>query len=762
MVRKQALVPVVFGAVAGFIFAVARPGLTDFYNGAIFGRLQWAALGAVIVGGGLFLALRVVGRESTIREKLASGVAAVAIPVLAVLAWLNPEAFDRLASTAFTVAATIGLIAVVWIGLNLLVGLARKDWAAFSAVGAAAVAAIFFAILRGNLSVTALVADPDPIIYGGGSGFIGHVEWPIFGALVWGAGMYLVRKVPNQIVRLGIGAALGVVSGWFIGTHLLLWQRPALNIGSIVLWVLIGVAVAIGLRAASERFRASGEGLNLLVPSALVGAAVGWVLAVWLRAPFVGSETDGVIAAVVPLALLGARLSWSPPPDGGRLASFEHRSHAAVFLGPAVLFLSAALVIPTLRTIFLSFLSRGSQSNTFEGETFSGFNSDTDAFIGFDNYRELRNDSDSFDVSDFSNIFTSQLFWVALALIVTGVVLSIFSGTRRNGTVSVAGTETSVATFSFGMLLLAFAAFAVLRGTFFNNLWWVVTVTTVTVVLGLAIAVLAERAGRFETIAKSLIFMPMAVSFVGASIVWRLQYQPRAETKPQTGVLNALWVKLGDLSHSGAPRIIVLVLLACAMGALVWTGANRARRGALFGAHVGGLICVGYLFVELVRRSLGGFRFLNGERLPETVVFLQEPPFNNVFLMVILIWAQTGFAMVLLAAAIKAVPPELTEAAEVDGATESQSFFQVVLPQILPTIGVVTTTLAVLVMKVFDIVKVSTGGNFGTNVLANDFFEVSFSFGNFTLGSTIAVFILISVLPVIIYNVRQMQKGRVN
>jgi alpha-glucoside transport system permease protein len=128
---------------------------------------------------------------------------------------------------------------------------------------------------------------------------------------------------------------------------------------------------------------------------------------------------------------------------------------------------------------------------------------------------------------------------------------------------------------------------------------------------------------------------------------------------------------------------------------------------------------------------------------------------------VILIWIQTGFAMVILAAAIKAVPTEFIEAAKVDGATESQTFFRVTMPQILPTIGVVSTTLIVLVTKVFDIVKVTTGGNFGTNVLANDMFEVSFSFFNTGLGSAISVFILISVLPVMFLNVRRMQKERV-
>jgi len=174
---------------------------------------------------------------------------------------------------------------------------------------------------------------------------------------------------------------------------------------------------------------------------------------------------------------------------------------------------------------------------------------------------------------------------------------------------------------------------------------------------------------------------------------------------------------------------------------------------------------VGYLFVELLRRSLGGFSIdpVNGSISPDTILFLQEVrPFNNLFLMIILIWIQTGFAMVILAAAIKAVPQEFIEAARVDGATEGQTFFNVTLPQIVPTIGVVVTTLIVLVTKVFDIVEVTTGGNFGTNLLANDMISVSFNFFNTGLGSAIAVFILILVLPVMIFNVGRMQKARVS
>jgi alpha-glucoside transport system permease protein len=140
------------------------------------------------------------------------------------------------------------------------------------------------------------------------------------------------------------------------------------------------------------------------------------------------------------------------------------------------------------------------------------------------------------------------------------------------------------------------------------------------------------------------------------------------------------------------------------------------------------------------------------------VNFVQESPFNSMFLMVVLIWIQTGFAMVILSAAIKAVPTELIEAAKVDGATSSQVFWRVTLPQIAPTIGVVVTTIIVLVMKVYDIVNVMTNGNFETQVLANDMFFQAFQSQNQGQGAALAMLIFISVLPVMVFNIRKMQR----
>ena len=147
-----------------------------------------------------------------------------------------------------------------------------------------------------------------------------------------------------------------------------------------------------------------------------------------------------------------------------------------------------------------------------------------------------------------------------------------------------------------------------------------------------------------------------------------------------------------------------------------------------------------------------------GQQVADPIGFIQESPFNNLWLMVILIWIQTGFAMVILSAAIKAVPEEIIEAARVDGARPSQIFWRVTLPQIATTIGVVVTTLVVTVMKVFDIVKVVTNGNFDTQVLANDMFQKAFSDGDIGRGAALAILIFVSVLPVMIYNIRRMQR----
>jgi alpha-glucoside transport system permease protein len=231
-----------------------------------------------------------------------------------------------------------------------------------------------------------------------------------------------------------------------------------------------------------------------------------------------------------------------------------------------------------------------------------------------------------------------------------------------------------------------------LRSALFNNFLWILFVPTVSVALGLVVAVLADRLSpRSEKIAKSVIFLPMAISFVGASTIWKFIYEWRPAGQPQIGVLNAIWTGLG-----GQPQT--------------------------------------WLQISTVR-------------------------VNTFLLMIILMWLQAGFAMVLLSAAIKGVPDETLEAARIDGATEVQIFWRVIVPQIASTIVVVLTTIVILVLKVFDIVYVMTGGNFNTDVVANRFITELFNFRQFGRAAAIVVALIIATIPIMIYNIRTFRAG---
>jgi alpha-glucoside transport system permease protein len=133
-------------------------------------------------------------------------------------------------------------------------------------------------------------------------------------------------------------------------------------------------------------------------------------------------------------------------------------------------------------------------------------------------------------------------------------------------------------------------------------------------------------------------------------------------------------------------------------------------------------------------------------------------PWNNLFLVIIVVWLQAGFAMVLFSAALKGIPEELLEAARVDGATEVQVFFKIMIPHIMGTIITVTTTIVIFTLKIFDVVWVMTGGQFGTGVIATQFYRQSFIARNAGYGSAIAIVLLIAVIPVMIYNLRQFRQ----
>jgi alpha-glucoside transport system permease protein len=133
-------------------------------------------------------------------------------------------------------------------------------------------------------------------------------------------------------------------------------------------------------------------------------------------------------------------------------------------------------------------------------------------------------------------------------------------------------------------------------------------------------------------------------------------------------------------------------------------------------------------------------------------------PWNNLFLILIVVWLQAGYAMVLFSAALKGIPDEILEASRVDGATELQVFFKIMIPYIMGTIITVWTTVVIFTLKIFDIVWVMTGGQYGTHVIATQFYRQSFTARNSGYGSAIAIVLLITVIPVLIYNLRQFRQ----
>ncbi|WP_189081506.1 carbohydrate ABC transporter permease [Mangrovihabitans endophyticus] len=221
-----------------------------------------------------------------------------------------------------------------------------------------------------------------------------------------------------------------------------------------------------------------------------------------------------------------------------------------------------------------------------------------------------------------------------------------------------------------------------------NTVLWVVVTPFVATAVGLLYAILVDKA-RLESVAKALIFLPMSISFVAASIIWKFVYEFRPDQGniKQIGLLNQV---------------------------LVWLGASPRQ-------------------------------------------WLVDSPLNTLLLIVVMIWIQAGFAMTVLSAAIKAIPDDIVEAARLDGVTAFGMFRFVTLPSIRPTVVVVLTTIGIATLKVFDIVRTMTGGQFQTSVVANEFYSQSFRSDNQGLGAALAVLLFVLVIPIVVYNVRQLR-----
>lgn len=267
--------------------------------------------------------------------------------------------------------------------------------------------------------------------------------------------------------------------------------------------------------------------------------------------------------------------------------------------------------------------------------------------------------------------------WTLLVPMVRTIIDSLFEFNAAANPTQFVGAENYAEILTDGDTLLPFR----------NNAFWIVVGTPVGLILGMLFAVLADGR-RIERLFKTILFMPLTISLVGASVIWALVYQLEAEGATQTGVLNALVVAFG-----GSPQ-----------------------------------------------------SWLQG-----------LAPWNNLFLLVIAIWGGTGISVVFLSAALRGIPRDLIEAARVDGANEVRIFFSVQLPYIWPVVLAMITTSVIANLKIFDVIWVLTGGQFGTEVLATAFFRAQYQFFDFGVAAAYAVILLVLVVPVMIYNVRQFQ-----
>ena len=282
------------------------------------------------------------------------------------------------------------------------------------------------------------------------------------------------------------------------------------------------------------------------------------------------------------------------------------------------------------------------------------------------------------------NVLALSLFLVpALILAMTGLgipAIQTFIESFKNADSSKwVGFANYTRAFKDPDILLAFR----------NTMLWIIISPVVVTALGLGLATMLNKMKR-EALAKSLIFMPMAISFVGGSLIWNLMYQYQEPEVNQTGLVGQIMKSLGiPLQHL-----------------LLWS------------------------------------------------------PWNNLFLMAVYIWGTTGFGMVILSAAIKNIPSDIEEAAQLDGASGFTLFRTVTVPMVKTTIIVVLTTAMVGTLKLFDVIHTMTGGNFKTDVLSNRMFDEHFVYLNNGRGSTLAILIFLGVLPITYYNIRSLRAER--
>lgn len=358
-----------------------------------------------------------------------------------------------------------------------------------------------------------------------------------------------------------------------------------------------------------------------------------------------------------------------------RLPSSLNRAlRPLIFVGPAVALLGVYLVYPAFNTIYTSLSEDILDIPEVVPEQYwasdrivADYVSDTDL--------EFRHYILNLDQIEIAQVATeNQKLW----LFTRPATVENNGVERRIFTIAPLSLQNYTFAFTNPAMLVAFR----------NNVIWLLVGTSGSVIIGLLVAALVDRVKR-EALAKSFIFMPLAISFVGASVIWRFVYAWQPPGREQIGLLNAVVTQLGV----------------------------------------------------------------------DPIPWLIQPPHNTYALIAIMVWLQTGFCMVILSAALKGIPNEYIEAARIDGASERQIFFGIVIPMIRGALITVTTTVFIAILKVFDIVYVMTNGKYETEVIANRMFVEMFNFRNFGRASALAVVLLLVVLPIMILNIRNLRRS---
>ena len=464
---------------------------------------------------------------------------------------------------------------------------------------------------------------------------------------------------------------------------------------------------------AQKRTSVTSSDENLALPQLLIalGALVGIIAVIWLTIVFLSDKEGNKLLQAIIAIIVGSGGVWALFWAANQLISafpysIRETIRPYVFVGPAILMLGIFLVYPALNTFWISLTSDiVNIDKTFSDAETKGV---PEEFASQDEIIKSMGDK-SKRIKFGSYLINSGAFELASvnfldkdgkpdgsALVYTNNGKIRVREKNPDTGLSEWVMKPAVVLSGFGSqnYSWAFSEPDVLTA-YKNNLIWLIVGTSVSVAMGLLIATLVDRI-KHEALAKTFVFLPLAISFVGASVIWKFIYAWKPAGKAQIGVFNAIYT----------------------------------------------FFC----------RDCG----------PQSWLRIEDFSINTLFLVLIMIWLQTGFCMVILSGALKGVPGDLLEAARIDGANELEVFFQIIVPVIMGSIITVSTTVFIGILKVFDIVSVMTGGQNKTEVIANRMIKEMLNFQNSGHGAALAVILLIIVIPIMVVNIRNLRTQGIN